>query len=340
MWCDKCSAVLAATLRPAFLGSAAGLSAAAFLDTAGCTLADVPRFGLLLMCACGAEREVSDPARGRRVRDGCRECHSPQPLYFSNVTLVRHAGAAGGGGGGGRGGGEEEEEDEMESLLKKLRKKNASQLASLGLSVGKPLPNKGACKHFKHSYRWLRFPCCGRAHPCATCHAASDCPAAAAGQAVWATRMLCGKCSREMPYSDRPCSSCGNTFTRPGGGHWQGGDGCRDQTRLAKSDSRKHKARAAPSLLPSPAAVASLRPDPPRPLPPAGHLGRRRQEDGQRKVAARRRRGLARHRRKEAGHGAAGLGSLCQRLYPSQSARKKNLLCGRQLAPWGERWAR
>ncbi|EOD18460.1 hypothetical protein EMIHUDRAFT_448067 [Emiliania huxleyi CCMP1516] len=192
VWCDKCSAVLAATLRPAFLGSAAGLSAAAFLDTAGCTLADVPRFGLLLMCACGAEREVSDPARGRRVRDGCRECHSPQPLYFSNVTL---------------------------SLLKKLRKKNASQLASLGLSVGKPLPNKGACKHFKHSYRWLRFPCCGRAHP--------------------------------------PCSSCGNTFTRPGGGHWQGGDGCRDQTRLAKSDSRKHKARAAPSLLPSPAAGTS-----------------------------------------------------------------------------------
>jgi len=57
--------------------------------------------------------------------------------------------------------------------------------------------------------------------------------------------MLCGKCSREMPYSDRPCSSCGNTFTRPGGGHWQGGDGCRDQTRLAKSDSRKHKGTSA-----------------------------------------------------------------------------------------------
>ena len=57
--------------------------------------------------------------------------------------------------------------------------------------------------------------------------------------------MLCGKCAREMPYSDAPCAHCGNTFTRPGGAHWQGGGGCRDQQRLAKSDSRKHKGASA-----------------------------------------------------------------------------------------------
>eukprot|EP00966_Prymnesium_polylepis_P141841 3275165-Prymnesium_polylepis.4 len=174
-----------------------------------------------------------------------------------------------------------------------------------------------------HSYRWLRFPCCGRAHPCAMCHEASDCPAASLG--VWATRMLCGKCSREMvrrarrarvdavggvgrvsrhgpsatrtpreaytkrssiararavradrrrssdifsdcralalarvytlraacathaaqPYSDSPCAHCGNTFTKPGGAHWQGGAGMRDQQRLACNDSRKHKGASA-----------------------------------------------------------------------------------------------
>ena len=105
----------------------------------------------------------------------------------------------------------------------------------MGLVIGKPLPNKGACKHYSHvravglapapcimlpcrgmhtsipharshphcsqSYRWLRFPCCGRAHPCAVCHEASDCPAAALG--VWATRMLCGKCSRERRAHSR-----------------------------------------------------------------------------------------------------------------------------------------
>lgn len=120
-----------------------------------------------------------------------------------------------------------------------MRKKNADQFKSLGLVIGKPLPNKGACSHYKHSYRWLRFPCCGRAHPCAICHEQSDCPAASLG--AWANRMVCGKCSREMPYSDKPCEHCGNTFTKPGGAHWQGGDGCRDQRRLDSKDSRKYK---------------------------------------------------------------------------------------------------
>ena len=111
----------------------------------------------------------------------------------------------------------------------------------LGLVPGQPLPKKGACKHYAHSYRWLRFPCCGRAHPCAVCHSNSDCPAARAGVETWASRMICGKCSREMPYSDSPCEHCGNTFHRPGGtAHWQGGAGCRDQQRLSTKDSRKY----------------------------------------------------------------------------------------------------
>ena len=53
--------------------------------------------------------------------------------------------------------------------------------------------------------------------------------------------MLCGKCSREGPYSDRPCQFCGNTYTKPAGAHWQGGDGCRDQQHLSRNDSRKFK---------------------------------------------------------------------------------------------------
>ena len=57
--------------------------------------------------------------------------------------------------------------------------------------------------------------------------------------------MLCGKCSREMPYSDQPCDHCGNTFTKPGGAHWSGGAGCRDQMRLDAKDSRKYKGASA-----------------------------------------------------------------------------------------------
>lgn len=66
-------------------------------------------------------------------------------------------------------------------------------------NLGQPLPNQGTCKHYKHShryllfnfikylhsnkintkmkininlyyFRWLRFPCCGKAFPCDVCH--------------------------------------------------------------------------------------------------------------------------------------------------------------------------
>ena len=146
----------------------------------------------------------------RGPASGCRVCHAPLSVKFGNVA--RAPGVCGGGRGKGKGG-DDDDDDELESLLKKLRKKNLDQFKQLGLIIGKPLPQKGACRHFAHSYRWLRFPCCGRAYPCAACHEASDCPAAALG--VWASRMLCGKCSREMPYSDQPCAHCGNTFCKP-----------------------------------------------------------------------------------------------------------------------------
>ena len=171
--------------------------------------------------------------------EGCRSCHAPLSIKMSNVLVERLSGAGSGKGKGNA----DDDDDELEQLLKKVRKKNQDQFKQLGLIIGKPLPNKGACKHYKHSYRWLRFPCCGRAFPCAACHEQSDCPAKDLG--VWANRMLCGKRSREMPYSDQPCADCGNTFVRPGGTHWQGGAGCRDQQRLSTKDSRKHKGASA-----------------------------------------------------------------------------------------------
>lgn len=87
---------------------------------------------------------------------------------------------------------------------------------------GKPLPEKGACKHYKQSHRWLRchhlsdcsgvtanvamgnmlsavhgsvsrFPCCGRAYACDVCHDEDqDHPM------ELATRMICGFCAKEQ----------------------------------------------------------------------------------------------------------------------------------------------
>jgi len=42
------------------------------------------------------------------------------------------------------------------------RKAKKTKRASEGIVRGKPLPENGACKHYKKSMRWLRFPCCGR----------------------------------------------------------------------------------------------------------------------------------------------------------------------------------
>ncbi|KAL1499891.1 hypothetical protein AB1Y20_012574 [Prymnesium parvum] len=236
-WCAKCGALLSAALRPCTLCD--GFDVAGYIDTINCVVVDVPRLSVLMQCGrCDAELRLPELLRGRTVQAGCRGCHAPLSLHMSNVQLsvlgVLGSKAARGGA---------DDDDEMEQLLKKLRKKNLDQFKTLGLVIGKPLPNKGTCRHYSHSYRWLRFPCCGRAHPCAVCHAASDCPAA--DQGVWANRMLCGKCSRELPYSDTPCPHCGNTFAKPGGAHWQGGAGCRDQQTLSCKDSRKHKGTSA-----------------------------------------------------------------------------------------------
>ncbi len=40
--------------------------------------------------------------------------------------------------------------------------------------IGAALPNNGACKHYKSSFRYFRFPCCGKAFPCDDCHDATE----------------------------------------------------------------------------------------------------------------------------------------------------------------------
>merc|ERR1712032_1658719 len=107
---------------------------------------------------------------------------------------------------------------------------------SVPIRVGTPLPMQGACKHYRKSNRWLRFPCCGRAFPCGECHdAASD------HEFEWATRMLCGFCSREMPYTKDGVCSCGKNLTKGRSRFWEGGQGCRDRVAMSSKDSHKYK---------------------------------------------------------------------------------------------------
>jgi hypothetical protein len=42
------------------------------------------------------------------------------------------------------------------------KKKKVRDPRMIGIKVGTPLPDQGACKHYKRSLRWFRFPCCQR----------------------------------------------------------------------------------------------------------------------------------------------------------------------------------
>lgn len=108
---------------------------------------------------------------------------------------------------------------------------------------GKPLPEYGTCKHYKKSYRWLRFPCCGAAYPCDQCHdleAEKNDP----HSMQWATRMICGFCSKEQPFSQtKPCS-CGKTLSTVGqkkATFWEGGKGSRDAVTMSRKDNKKYR---------------------------------------------------------------------------------------------------
>lgn len=102
---------------------------------------------------------------------------------------------------------------------------------------GKPLPDKGTCKHYRQSHRWLRFPCCGRAYPCDICHDEDQ-----DHLMELATRMICGYCAKEQAYGNgKPCVACGSMMTRGSRtSHWEGGQGCRNQTKMSRNDRQKY----------------------------------------------------------------------------------------------------
>ncbi|KAG0324450.1 hypothetical protein BG000_002220 [Podila horticola] len=124
-------------------------------------------------------------------------------------------------------------------LKKKLIKNKNKQGIEVELKVGEPLPQKGACDHYKKSRRWFRFPCCSKVYPCHLCHDEKE----TSHESEYAKRMICGHCSREQAVSDKTCV-CGESPVKTSSGagaFWEGGDGMRDKSRMSNKDSKKHK---------------------------------------------------------------------------------------------------
>uniref|UniRef100_A0A0M3I3Y0 C3H1-type domain-containing protein n=1 Tax=Ascaris lumbricoides TaxID=6252 RepID=A0A0M3I3Y0_ASCLU len=126
-------------------------------------------------------------------------------------------------------------EDEMMQKIKIVKKKKPEQ--QIVIVEGEPLPDHGTCKHYRKSYRWLRFPCCGKLYPCDVCHDENE----RDHEMKFASRMVCGFCSKEQPFQkSKPCIRCSENVTRVRSSHWEGGKGCRDQTLMSRNDDRKY----------------------------------------------------------------------------------------------------
>ena len=237
--CAACAAPWRIAVRPRLAHTASPVLA--WLAADGCTAAEALRFDVVVGCGdCGASGVLRAVTPAHPASRNCARCHAQLMLRFAGVTFAaavastaakaqqrpRRAGprtgpAATGGG--------------------------VAPGARGGLTPGAPLPALGACRHYAHSHRWLRFPCCGRLFPCDVCHELAPAMSDRCASAPWAPRMVCGFCSREQPSAgiDGRCCSCGRRVaggagvtaaagSRPGAHHWEGGRGCRDRSRLSR----------------------------------------------------------------------------------------------------------
>ena len=273
--CSTCRAPLAAAVLPR-VAHASSSVVAAVRCSSGCAPKDL----LLPLCSFGAQCERCSRVVALRgaaaaavtanggsggssnfaLRRACPSCHASLAVLFDSVLFERLPEAGGGvsGGGGGAGAG-------ARRRKKKKKKKDAFDDGSEGKGApgkcaghgGAPLPRNGACDHYPHSHRAMRFPCCFRVYACDVCHEIAAASASAANNhpaevSSVASKMVCGFCSKEQPFEKKGeaavCRRCGKhlagsaRFGTHGGGtrHWEGGQGCRDKTRLDRRDSKKH----------------------------------------------------------------------------------------------------
>lgn len=215
--CKKCATPMTAKYRAQLVHEHS--VRAGFLDLAGCKVADmlpstfVPTCG---RCSTSAPGIVS--VRGETMTNVCRECHGKFTFKIPDVKflLITPGSSA------------------PPTMGPRRR------VEKLGLHAGEALPNRGSCPHYRKSYRWFRFSCCDRVHSCDRCHDATE-----DHEHDWATRMICGWCSREQRYAPEACGFCGRSVIgRTGRGFWEGGKGTRDRRMMSRKDPRKFRRTA------------------------------------------------------------------------------------------------
>lgn len=214
--CRKCATAFSLTFRPDLVH--ANSTRAGFIDAAGCTIADMLPSSFLPTCGrCSTPPALSlVSVRGNTITNVCHECHGRFTFKLPEVKFLAYAPGSG--------------------VLPPTSGPRRRQ-ERLGLHAGEPLPDRGACQHYRKSYRWFRFSCCNKVHACDRCHDEAE-----NHLNEWANRMICGYCSREQNYAVANCGFCGRSVVgRRGRGFWEGGKGTRDRKLMSRKDPRKHK---------------------------------------------------------------------------------------------------
>ncbi|KAI0966141.1 hypothetical protein F4678DRAFT_450193 [Xylaria arbuscula] len=212
--CKKCGTQSTAVFRQEMMHQ--NSTRAGFIDVTGCTVADMLPSTFIPTCSkCSTPSQGLVSVRGEAVTNVCRECHGRFTFKIPQVKFLAITPGS--------------------SLSPATGPRRRQE--KLGLHVGEPLPGRGACDHYRRSYRWFRFSCCSKVHPCDKCHDANE-----DHPQEWANRMICGWCSREQNYSVEACAFCGRSVIgKRGRGFWEGGKGTRDKTKMSRKDKRKFR---------------------------------------------------------------------------------------------------
>ncbi|CAB3411295.1 unnamed protein product [Caenorhabditis bovis] len=171
---------------------------------------------------CSTERDTEKINYGEHHKSWCHECHA---LIELSIATIRFRGNI------------DECFGEDRQIAASIPKPKKLVETRSHIQEGQSLPDLGACEHYKKSYRWFRFPCCGKLYPCDTCHEKAT---NGEHEMKVANRIVCGHCSKEQAFvKNQPCAGCGEGTTRKKTSFWEGGKGCRDPTRMNKNDAHK-----------------------------------------------------------------------------------------------------
>ncbi|KAA6418012.1 MAG: hypothetical protein FRX49_12012 [Trebouxia sp. A1-2] len=228
--CSNCHQDWSACLTPRLVHAHSNVLAS--LRSLGCSPLDLLPSLMAAQCSnCSAAASLRNAQVGVSCSRACSACHTNMTIRFQTAAFVASAPSS--------------------ASLGKARAHKPRQKTGAGakagpdpaLVVGQPLPYMGTCKHYHHSHRWLRFPCCGRRFACDLCHEEQT----DGHEMKWAQRMVCGYCSTEQALGEQ-CKHCGKRIARSAKGaldavttHWQGGEGCRDKRTMDRRDAAKYR---------------------------------------------------------------------------------------------------